>query len=209
MKLVIFDFDGTLINSKPVIMKAYRQAILKVSPNLIQKIKNIKIGPTLDENINLVSKNKKIKNKIKKEFIKTYNKSLKDTLKFKYADKTLNLLSKKYKIFIVTNKRKSTTLKIIKYYKWKKYFTEILCSDSKKNLNNKKDLLFYLIAKYKSNNHIYIGDDLNDYKAANKNKMYFIRARYGYGNKDKWPKKDIYSIYTMKNLPNLINKIFV
>ena len=100
MKLVIFDFDGTLVNSKPVIMKAYRQAILKVSPNLIQKIKNIKIGPTLDENINLVSKNKKIKNKIKKEFIKTYNKSLKDTLKFKYADKTLNSLSKKFKIFI-------------------------------------------------------------------------------------------------------------
>ena len=63
--LVVFDLDGTLVDSKPAIKACFIKITLQLAPSRLDFAKNILIGPTLqetasqiltEERINLVDK---------------------------------------------------------------------------------------------------------------------------------------------------------
>jgi len=197
MNTIIFDFDGTLIDSSPEIMQAFRMVARNIIPEREYFIDKMIIGPTLIETAQLIlnSKDNNKVNKFTKEFIKIYDNILAQKTKtYSGVSQTLLKLKKKsFKLSIVTNKRLVPTKKIVELYKWENIFDHIICSDSKgfvasKSLNIKKLLdkdSFYL-------NSFLLGDTINDGISANENNLKFIRAKYGYGKNEDWTKIKIY-----------------
>lgn len=54
MKSIIFDFDGTLIDSAEHIYNCYYLVTKKIAPHLLFKVKELIVGPTLKETIELI-----------------------------------------------------------------------------------------------------------------------------------------------------------
>ena len=46
-KIIIFDFDGTLVNSEQAIYQCFQSITKKLAPNRVEYAKNILIGPPL------------------------------------------------------------------------------------------------------------------------------------------------------------------
>jgi len=209
MDSIIFDFDGTLVNTKPFIRKCYIDTTKKIDASLLDRANKILIGPTLKDTINeiLGTKNKKLFNKFFKEFIHLHDNAVElNTLAFENVLNTLDLLKhKKIHMSIVTNKRKYPTNKIINYLGWSKYFEYILCSDSFSKTKSKTELIKYLLSKkeYYSTG-LLLGDTTNDCYAANDNSIKFARAMWGYGENENWENKCInYSLININDLSNI------
>ena len=63
-KLWIFDFDGTLVDSEVAIKHCYLKVTEKLLPERINFVKNILIGPTLEETTQIILTNKNLHLKI-------------------------------------------------------------------------------------------------------------------------------------------------
>jgi phosphoglycolate phosphatase len=208
MSSVIFDFDGTLVNSSPEIIHAYRIVTKKIAPKKEYLLNDITIGPSLNEiSQQIFDENDTEKRKdFIKEFIATYDKELiQYTKPYANATKTLKELKKKsVYLSILTNKRQAPTIKLIKILKWDKFFDHVICIDTKKNVISKSSNLKNLILK---DNHyansFLIGDTVIDGLAANENKIQFIRANYGYGKKEDWSNVKLFN--EIEKISDLLN----
>lgn len=181
-KIILFDLDGVLINSKQNMLKSWKKVQKKHSLDVkfINYFKNIGI-PFRD-----ILKKLKIYKNIK-EIEKTYKQeSLNNLNDIKIFAGVINFLKylkkKKIKIGIVTSKDKERTLKIIK--KLKVNFNIIVCPS--KNLRGKPypDQINKALNKFSDNKKYicYVGDTKVDSIAAKKAGIDFVFASYGYGS---------------------------
>lgn len=183
-----FDLDGTLINSANGIYKSYLYAttLLGINP----KPKDLvitKIGPPIDIFfLNLhPDKSSQIQNYahlFKEHYLRIgYQKT---ELKVK-ALALLELINElKIKSFILTNKSRASTEKILTLFKIKNFFSEIICiTQNSLPSNNKVCCLSDCKKKYLTDNQlmVYIGDTYEDLNAAAANQIPFIGLRDGYG----------------------------
>lgn len=206
--LWIFDFDGTLVDSQIAIKKCYLKVAELLVPNRIEFIKNMTIGPTLEESCKMIltKKNIHLINEFMSIFQKLYDSKLVfESLQFENVNETLiNLLDKGDEIWIATNKRSFPTHQLINSYKWNNFFTKILCLDKFPEFNSKVELLKSELGnKNNYKNIFFVGDTVSDGIAANKNDIFFILAGYGYGKKDNW--KQINILKKIENIKELIN----
>ena len=119
-------------------------------------------------------------------FIKLYDyHGYKGSKPYEGASNLLNqLYSNGLSLYIVTNKREVPTIKIIEHLGWKKYFKKISSIDTYKDIVQEKSVVLHETIKtceidiYRS---CYVGDTHEDYVAAQKNNLYFIFAKWGYG----------------------------
>jgi phosphoglycolate phosphatase len=185
---VLFDLDGTLIDSATSILQCFHQVILDAGyqPNI--PISKDLIGPPLHETLSKLcgemDKNKL--GKLTSKFMKLYDcEGYKSSLPYDGANSLLNqLYSNGLSLYIVTNKREIPTIKIIEYLGWKKYFKKISALDSYDGIpKNKSAVLHETIrsCEIDISRSCYVGDTYKDYEAALQNNLYFIFARWGYG----------------------------
>lgn len=209
MTLIIFDFDGTLVDSKPFIKKCYIECAQKIKPELKEKAEKILIGPTLQNTILQIlgHKNNNLFDDFFLNFKLIHDKKLHlYTKPFDGVEEILKYLQKKNILMsIATNKRELPTKKLIKYLKWDNYFINIISIDSYKEINNKTKIVSKIIKGSPKNDVFMIGDTLNDYKAAKENNIKFIKALWGYGKNDNW--EDDACKITLKSIIDL-KKIF-
>ena len=179
-KVIIFDLDGTLINSPKTVLKILNSTFKKQNLN---KIKMHQLRKYLSLGGNKLIKNiLKIENKneiIKKKniFRKKYfeEKSKKKDL-YSGAELLIKILHKKqYKICLCTNKPLKLVKKIIKELKINHLFKLILTPEI---LGTKKPNSIFvkkIFSKFKitSNEALYIGDSAIDMKLAKKNNIDF------------------------------------
>lgn len=185
---ILFDLDGTLIDSKPGIVKAYEQAVAEVLPQVsIPDISDL-IGPPMREMLRLSLKmeDAEVLDQLMVAFKAAYDsEAWKETIVYDGVSELLQALAVQNKqLFIVTNKRKLPTLKILDFYGLSKYFTEVVNPDSfELPFSNKSAALAYVLEKYKLQNKssIFVGDAFEDAEAAANNNIYFVAATYGYG----------------------------
>ena len=208
--LWIFDFDGTLIDSEKTIKECYLMTAKEFVPHRINFIKEMLIGPTLDETIKLIitNKDKNLIDNFKERFKNLYDdKLIFQTKMYPKVNSTLHyLFDKGDELCIATNKRSKTTHKLISYFGWEKLFSSVNCMDEQPKAKTKSDLsIFKNINKEAYKNIFFVGDTLSDGNAAMKNNINFIRANYGYGNSQDWEKIKIYkSIFQFNEIITLI-----
>jgi phosphoglycolate phosphatase len=188
---IIFDLDGTLIDSAPSILGAFKQVLKQFSYAPIRPLNSDLIGPPLRQTLQEVSG----------ESDPEKLTLLVDAFKRSY-DNEAYALSKSYPgivemlenlalagmyLYIATNKRRVPTKKIIDFFEWGKYFKTIYAIDRViPAYSNKAHMLQSMMAdlSLQSADCIYIGDRLEDSDAANASELRFIYVSWGYGPDD-------------------------
>ena len=194
----IFDFDGTLIDSAPSVKLCYEKVTKNIAPQRINILKKLQVGPTLAETAKeilgqeFLHKHEDFISQFKYEYDQIL---LSQTNSYKGVNELLNeLKSRGNKIAIATNKRKEPTLKIIKHLNWGNYFSWIACvNPESKILKNKSELVRSILTnEIDFQKSFFVGDTLNDAQCAKDNKLKFIKASYGYSEKNGWDNFQIY-----------------
>jgi phosphoglycolate phosphatase len=188
IKYIIFDLDGTLIDSAPSILATFLMVLKKHNIPAKVPLESSLIGAPLDETLAKISgiRNESILQMLKEDFKVTYdNETFKESRIFNGIDQLLCTLHKlKIKLYIATNKRTIPTLLIIKHLGWDKLFDGIISSDTYNLKKLKKNEMIAELIKAKNidaSKCIYVGDTIDDYEAALYNNLEFIFASWGYG----------------------------
>jgi phosphoglycolate phosphatase len=185
-KNIIFDLDGTLIDSSGDIIDCLIKAYKKTGDFGEIKVTDNHIGPPLTEIIANITPfiNKKKVNEIIKVFRRYYdNSQFPKTRLFPYVRRLINKLEKSdSKIFIVTNKPLVPTMRIINKLRIN-LFEDILALDYTKTwLSSKKKMIRHLIKKYNLNTTetVLIGDSISDIESARHSGIESIFVLNGY-----------------------------
>lgn len=180
---LIFDFDGTIIDSSEDILislkKSYEKCALKfpnVDSNIIGKpiegiIKDLSPELAQEEIFNIKNWFRDIYDNCGFENTKLYE-GIKEFLEF----------LKDEELFLVTNKPKSPTYKILFKLKILNNFKDIICVNSSPYLHNKSEMIREIIKAWdlEKDKTILIGDTFIDHAAAKENNVSFLSCLYGY-----------------------------
>lgn len=187
VEAVLFDLDGTIIDSYPGIQKAFDNAYLRLYSAENKISIQPFIGPPLPQILS------KVNAETDPDKINTFIKFFKDcydTEDFKSSILYLGvkqlleqLAAKGIKLFIVTNKRQKPTQLIMQYLGIEPYFCASYCSDLKEEYASKSEMVKDILKRESLNRQksVLIGDTHHDKIAADQNQISFIHAAYGYG----------------------------
>ena len=184
---IIFDFDGTLVDSSEGILASLCEAFRVADIKPIRSLSSDLIGPPLrqillslcdspsDSTLELLT------NAFKSHYD---NSGLELTHPFPGIMEMLDALnSASIPLHIATNKRHLPTKRIIENLGWSHLFNQVLSPDSfTPSLASKAQTLAQLLSDCRFNPHqcLYIGDRLDDLLAAEKNNINFALAEWGY-----------------------------
>lgn len=161
-KLLVFDFDGTIVDSKLVYYKIIYEQLKKYGFSYEQTINIIDIGLNLEKTLEKVGFHRIKRIILGRRIMKGVINHLKNVKECKDVDSIKKLRVKK---IIVSNSLKKAIMPIIKHYKLKRDFEGIYGTE---DFNDKaKFIEEYLIKKnIKKENCYYIGDRTIDVDVA-------------------------------------------
>jgi phosphoglycolate phosphatase len=186
-KAIIFDLDGTLVDSSESVIESIQAAFLMCNLKPVMELNSDIIGPPLTETLIKLSgfSDQATLSRLAEKFKKNYDDfGFKKTKVFDGINEMLKeLYENDFQLFIATNKRIIPTRKIINYLGWDKFFKEIYSLDSfSSNADSKKEILAKIIEIncLSKKNIIYVGDLEDDRYSAIANSISFIMASWGY-----------------------------
>jgi phosphoglycolate phosphatase len=190
-KAIIFDFDGTLVDSEQAIYECFQNITRRIAPERERYAKNILIGPPLRDTASeiLGPDHQDSLEEFVQLFITIHDEQvIQHTQPYPDVIQVLKKLhSKNIPMAVATNKRLAPTKKLIGHFGWNEYFSLIECSDSQPEMRNKDAMIQDIINQNKSfYGSYFIGDTVNDGLSANINQIPFIQVCYGYGQDQDW-----------------------
>ena len=196
-KALIFDFDGTLVDSEQAIYQCFQSITKKLAPNRVEYAKNILIGPPLRDTASeiLGHEHQDSLDEFVQLFITMHDEQvIQHTQPYPDVIQVLKQLhTQNIPMAVATNKRSAPTKKLIDHFDWNDYFQSVECSDSQSKIRNKDAMIQDIINQNKLFHQSYfVGDTVNDGLSANLNQLRFIRACYGYGHDQDWSKVSSY-----------------
>ena len=197
---ILFDLDGTLVDTRPGIGYALREAIAVVMPHKKVDIPDLRsiIGPPIRDVLKkaIPDIDNATLDELERQFRSTY-----DSIGWQQCsaydgvvDTMSRIARQKIECFVVTNKRIEPTLKILERLQLKVYFDEVVSWDSgARPYASKVEMVGYVIHKYhlKSKTMLLVGDSSEEAQAAKANGARFAAVAYGYGNvhtRSEWQK---------------------
>lgn len=205
--MIIFDLDGTLWETEYISYKTANAVLKKYEEDkeITMEVVKSTMGCTYAETAEMympyydVEKREKILGQmldlnaqILAEFGGNVYKNLKETL---------DVLSKDYKLAIVSNCADGYIESFLNSSKLDKYFVDYMAAAKYKV--TKAEAIRQVIQRNDINSAIYVGDTINDYKATLGAEVDFIQAKYGFG-------EDLgteYSIEDISQLPELLENL--
>jgi phosphoglycolate phosphatase len=192
-KLIIFDLDGTLVDSQTDILIANNLTLQKFGYKTISyhKVKSI-IGQGIMGNIikSLAMQKIKASNQQKQDmydyFFSYYKKNVYVKSKpYPGIKNLLNKLQKNYKLAVCSNKLEKLTKIVLQKSDLKKYFDFVAGGDTFKFKKPHPSVLNNVVKKFKINKKdaLFVGDSEHDYHAAQNSKIDFCLKQGGYTNK--------------------------
>lgn len=188
---VIWDLDGTLINSENEVLQALISAVRKSGLSESDQIKPFRVGPTVDKILEY-SLPKSILTDIKKtEIVKNFrdlydNCGFNNTTCFSGIEKILN--DKRFLHHIITNKPDLATKRILRKLGWDNNFATVITpysfmKSSEDKRKTKTELFKICMQNYPNEAFVGIGDMETDAKAAKENNIPSIGVLWGTGTK--------------------------
>jgi phosphoglycolate phosphatase len=194
---IIWDLDGTLINSQQEIINTVTLALRDVGLNISDMIIPMRIGPPLDVMLRRSFSAHLLTDAKLAEVILSFrrrydNSDFTMTVPF---DGIEDIVSDQRHFFhhIVTNKPYSATKRIVEKFGWSDKFTTLLTPDAqldnaieKNKVYSKTDLFANIIANHSSNDYLFagIGDMKSDCIAAKENNIRSLGVLWGTGTKE-------------------------
>jgi len=192
VKAILFDLDGTLVDSVPGIEYSMRVALAAVG--LAADTVNLRslIGPPVRSILQQILEGAPLEtiDRAERAFRNSYDtEGWQKTSLFDGVEATLARLTELgVKSFVVTNKPAVPTRKIVAYLKVDCFLTDIVSPDSlQRALVSKKDLVDYVIRTYQllMAQTVLVGDSLDDARAAQACGLRFAAFARGYGEAHK------------------------
>jgi phosphoglycolate phosphatase len=187
--VLIFDLDGTLIDSAPSILGSLAMALDEAGVTAKVPFASHLIGPPLQETLSILTgvDDPQVINTYVEAFKRHYDGGgYKQTEIYPgVADLLANLHSSEFTLHLATNKRLAPTRLILDYLGWGKYFQSVYALDRyQPRLPDKGALLQHLLIEQalQPAEVLYIGDKIEDGLAAEQNDMAFLGVTWGYGD---------------------------
>lgn len=211
-ELIIFDLDGTLVDSAKDIMIANNKTLEKFGykPISFKNVKHI-IGQGIRVNIirslkmQDVKINKKKENEMYDFFFSFYKKNLYVESKIYGGLNSFlkNLKKQGYKLAVCSNKLEALTKIVLKKTKLLKYFDFVAGGDTFAHRKPHPSVLNNIIKNFKinKNNVLFIGDSEHDYHSALNSNIKFCLKTKGFTNK---PISFFKKSYKLKSYTNKI-----
>lgn len=186
---VLFDLDGTLIDSAPAILASYREAFAAARREPAIAIDEAIVGPPLRETLRLLSGSD---DPVLLDELSAHFKASYDTHGYKataaypgVGDLLATLVAHGRRLAIATNKRLHPTRLILEHLGWSSCFEAVYALDMfDPRLPDKATMLGRLLADrcIPRASAVYVGDRLEDGESAARNGLPFFAATWGYGS---------------------------
>lgn len=198
---IIFDLDGTLwdtvdcaVQTLEEIKNKYEDITKTITADEVKSA----MGKVFDEIVEIYYgylPEEKATLYTKEAFEKNVDNLLKKGGKlYDNTENTIIELTKKYKLFIVSNCIDGYIESFIKTSKLGKYFTDYECI-GRTNLSKGENIRL-VIERNNLKNSVYVGDTLKDKEAADFAEIPFVFASYGFGNVNEY----VYKLDDIKDL---------
>ncbi|MDR3213799.1 MAG: HAD hydrolase-like protein [Azoarcus sp.] len=186
---IVFDLDGTLIDSAAAILASYRTAFAACGIVPVRRIDADIVGPPITETLRLLtgSHDAALIGRLSEAFKQSYDAGgLLETAAYPGIDKLLTALrAAGHEQHIATNKRIHPTRLILDHLGWSTCFDTVYALDLfTPRLPDKAAMIARLLAdrRIDATQAVYVGDRIEDGVAAEANGLPFIAATWGYGN---------------------------
>ncbi|SIQ60768.1 phosphoglycolate phosphatase [Aromatoleum tolulyticum] len=186
---VLFDLDGTLIDSAPAILASYRQAFAATGRAPAVTIDESIVGPPLIETLHILAgtKDPQVIDELAGHFKASYDTTgYRETAAYEGVAEMLRRLAGSGRtLAIATNKRLHPTRLILDHLGWSGYFKTVYALDLfEPRLPSKAAMIARLMADHDIPEHVsvYVGDRSEDGESADANRLPFFAATWGYGS---------------------------
>ena len=184
MKHIIFDLDGTIIDSKNEILKSYQLVFGKVPPKSGVNTNELNYGININDLLQSVYGDD-IESRVvaKKLFASIYDTSgYEETHLYDGVFETLGFLrGAGHELYIATNKRYLPTVRILEAKKIKHLFSHIVGYEMQPGISlSKRDMVIELKRLGGFSEGFMVGDSIGDVQAGNDEQLTTIAVTYGY-----------------------------
>ena len=200
-KCVIFDLDGTLINSGPDLLNSLNYVLSQNNLNRIDKnvIGNL-VGGGAEAmirkgytHLNAILDEKKIPFLVNLFINHYYKNCTRETTLYDGVLDILKFLNEKTYICLCTNKKQFLAEKILEEFEVNNFFNYILGSDGKTPLKPEIEMPKKCLDKFQllADQVVFVGDSENDILPAKRLGMFSVHVTYGYGKLQEKIKADL------------------
>jgi phosphoglycolate phosphatase len=186
-RAVAFDFDGTLVDSAPGILRGISLALDGKHLMPVLPLDRRLIGPPLAVTLAKVAgtDDPELLDALLNDFMHLYDGgAYLDSPPFPGVSDTLvELRQRGHGLYLVTNKRGRPTRKMLDHLGWSALFTAVYCLNEHADCPGKAQLLGKVIETHKlrATATPYVGDTDGDARSARANAMPYIHVAWGYG----------------------------
>ncbi len=215
-KLVLFDLDGTLIDTSEGITKSARYALNHFGI-WDTKLENLKffIGPPLNQTFKNTYgfDDDKTKEAIK-IFRERYSKvGLFESKTFKNIGKCLRELKRNgYSLAVASSKPENSCRQILEYFNLFEYFDEVVGATFDGRINTKEEVLEEVFRRFKNTprkNMCLIGDTIFDVKGAKSKGIPCIAVSYGFGDTNELEASNVFAVCdNAEDIPEVLKKLW-
>lgn len=185
---VIFDLDGTLIDSAPSILASMKAAFDTVGHPPCRAFEPQLIGPPLRETLATLAgtENPALLDALSAAFMAHYDHvGYRAAEPYAGASELLEALcGQGFRLWIATNKRSHPTRLILEHLGWQHHFTGVVSPDTfTPATRSKTEMLGQILARHPLDQRrtLYVGDRQEDLAAAQAHGIQFAYASWGYG----------------------------
>lgn len=207
---IIFDLDGTLVDSAPGILRSFGHAMTVTGITPARALTPDIIGPPLADTLRALCPHADVATlaKVTAAFKQHYDtEGCLQTRPFEGIPELLKMLNAAgCAVFIATNKRQFPTHKIISHLHWNSHFVAVYSPDSiHPHANSKGELLRHILEKHglATEATLYVGDRYDDYEAAAYSGMAFAFATWGFGTDDTLVPQECERLETAESVSHL------